>query len=132
MSKVFIVQEVLKRDHTTGNMVATMDYRRALPYGELVSCLGGGRVSLTPGPTIDILKEKLRNFSDDDYLIPTGDPSAIGIAFMVASENNRGRVKCLKWDRDSKSYIEVQIDLNYRRNQTSPSGQKESSYEKNL
>ena len=117
MGKVYAVQDVVKRDFKTGDMVSTMDFRKALSYGEVELLLSHGRVGFTPGPTIDTLKEKLRNFSYEDYLIPTGDPAAIAIASMIAGEANMGRVKMLKWDRDSKNYIEIQIDLNYRRNQ---------------
>ena len=40
-----------------------------------------------------------------------GDPAAIGIACCVASNNNIGRMKLLKWDRERKEYYPVQVDL---------------------
>ena len=40
-----------------------------------------------------------------------GDPSAIGIACAVASSNNRGRFKCLKWDKREYKYYPVEVNL---------------------
>ena len=53
----------------------------------------------------------VNDFSDDDYLLLMGDPSAIGIACAVASSNNRGRFKCLKWDKREYKYYPVEVNL---------------------
>jgi hypothetical protein len=116
--KVYIIQEVMKRDPATGNMVSVMDFRKALEYGDLEVCLPNGRVSLTPGPTVEALRHKLKDFCDDDYIVAVGDPSAIMIAGAMASEANRGKFKLLKWDRDSRQYISVAVDLFGRKNQS--------------
>jgi hypothetical protein len=108
---VFIVQEPQKRDEVSGQMVSMFDFRKVLEYGDPVVCLTGGRVGLSPGPTTQILSDKLRNFSDNDYLVPTGDPSAIAIAGAIASRNNSGRMKILKWDKESRRYILVNVNL---------------------
>jgi len=112
---VYVIQEPVKRDEVTGEMVSMMDFRKVVEYGDPEVLLPSGRVSLAPGPTIDILKDKLRNFSDNDYIVSVGDPSAIFITAMIAGENNRGRVKLLKWDKPARNYISVNIDLNYRK-----------------
>lgn len=111
---VYIVQEPMKRDPASGEMVSQFDFRKVLEYGDPVVCLPTGRMGLTPGPTLQILKDKLRNFNDDDYIVPTGDPSAIAMASIIASENNMGKVKILKWDNRSFRYILVQIDIHNR------------------
>lgn len=113
-NKCFILQEPMKRDHSSGQMVPLMDFRKVLEYGEPVVCLPTGRVSLSPGPMIDALREKLRNFSDDDYIVSVGDPTAIFAAAMIASELNCGRVKALKWDKEMRQYIVVQLDIHFR------------------
>lgn len=114
MSKCYIVQEVNRRDHESGQMVPTMDFSGVLEYGEPVVCLPGGRVGLSPGPTLDRLRKILMDFSDDDYLVPVGDPTAMAMAAMIAAEMNRGRVKILKWEREERRYIMIQVDLHYR------------------
>ena len=114
MSKCYIIQEPLKYDPISGQMVPVMDFRKVLEYGEPVVCLPGGRVSLSPGPTIDALRNKLKDYTDGDYLVSVGDPSAIFIAAMVIGDINRGKCNLLKWDKQSKQYIKVEVDVHYR------------------
>ena len=99
--KVFVVQEVSGR-----NILS------AEKYGELELLLpNNSQIVLSSGPTVRRLNQKLKNFSDDDYLLLMGDPSAIGIACAIASSNNRGRFKCLKWDKREFRYYPLQINL---------------------
>lgn len=114
MAKVFIVQEPMRRDRETNEMVSMMDFRPAMEYGELVVCLQPGRVALSPAPMIRKLNDVLKDFSDDDYIIAAGDPSAIAAASAIASRNNRGKFHILKWDKQMAGYIKVfiQIDQN--------------------
>lgn len=87
------------------------DFTPALAYGELKVLLTHTQSMLAPVPTIRQLKEKLANFSDDDYIIPVGDPVLMSTVACVASYVNHGRVKFLKWDRIQKKYISIQIDI---------------------
>ena len=81
-------------------------------YGELVLLLEYNRqIVLSSGPTVRILKEKLKNFNDNDYLLLMGDPVAMGIATAIASDANRGKVKCLKWDKREMRYYPVEFDI---------------------
>lgn len=114
MPKCYIVQEPMRRDSVSGQMVPVMDFRKVLEYGDPEVCLPTGKVALSPAPTVYQLRDKLRNFSDDDYLVAVGDPSAIAIAAVIACENNLGRMKLLKWDKDMRRYILVQIDIHNR------------------
>ena len=94
---VYVVQEAVGK-----NILS------AEKYGELVLLLDSDRqVVLSAAPTIKTLKLKLKNFSDDDYLLLMGDPVAIGIACAIACENNRGKMKCLKWDKREMRYYPV-------------------------
>jgi hypothetical protein len=69
------------------------------------------KFTLSPSPVIRLLSNKLREFSDDDFLLAMGDPVAIGIASMVAADVNNGKVNMLKWDRENQCYYNVKIDL---------------------
>ena len=40
-----------------------------------------------------------------------GDPVAMGIATAIASDANRGKVKCLKWDKREMRYYPVEFDI---------------------
>ena len=109
--RVFVVQEPLRKDAETGVMVSAFNFTRASEYGELQILLPGGNLSLSTAPTIFRLKESLRDFGDDDFIIPAGDPSAIAMVIAIASDINLGRFKLLKYDRDSRSYIKIAIDV---------------------
>lgn len=113
-AKCYIIQEPLKWDHSKEQMVPVMDFRKVLEYGEPIVCLSPGPVSLSPGPTIDTLRDKLKNFTDDDFIVSVGDPSAIFIAAMIVGDINRGKCNILKWDKQSKRYIKVVIDIYFR------------------
>ena len=85
-------------------------------YGELVPLLPfGSQVVLSVAPTLSLCRKKLSSFSDNDYIMAIGDPTAIAIACMVAGENNRGVVKMLKWDKREKMYYPVTINLTGRK-----------------
>lgn len=112
MSKVYIVQEVLRRSEATGAMVPALDLSDAARYGALEVLLQPGRVALSTAPMLHRLRNALRDFCDEDYLLPTGDTAAIVAASVVAGSMNRGRVKVLSWDRQSRQYIPIQLSLN--------------------
>jgi hypothetical protein len=58
-----------------------------------------------------MLKSKLKDFSDDDYLLAMGDPAAIAIASIIAGDVNNGVVNILKWDRENRAYYNVCCDV---------------------
>jgi hypothetical protein len=98
---VYVVQEVAGR-----NILSAQE------YGQLKLLLPeGSQIVLSSGPTVRKLKTKLKDFCDDDYLLLMGDPAAIGIACSIAADINRGRYKCLKWDKIEATYYPIEIDL---------------------
>jgi hypothetical protein len=97
---VYIVQEVPGR-----NVLP------AMKFGELCPLLPPGDIVLSSAPTTRTLQRKLRDFSEADYLLLMGDPSACAIAGAVVAEANHGRFKLLKWDRQQHLYYPVQVDL---------------------
>ena len=97
---VYVVQEIPK-----------FNILSAGKYGELELLLPEGQITLSSGPTIKRLRHKLRNFTDDDYLLLIGDPLAIGLAVAIASNVNRGKVKLLKWDRQETQYYPLSVNI---------------------
>ena len=71
-----------------------------------------GRIALSTVPMMQRLRATLKDFSDEDYLLPTGDTAAIVAASLVAANFNRGRIKVLSWDRTTKTYIPINLQLN--------------------
>ena len=86
--------------------------RSAEKFGELKVCLPDNKqIVLSSGPMVFKLKQELKDFNENDYLILMGDPAIIAAAGAVVSENNNGQFKVLKWDRDEKKYYDIEIDL---------------------
>jgi hypothetical protein len=110
MPKVFIVCEPTVR--LNGEFVQAVDLTPALEWGEPVVLLQQQQSFIAPTMTTHTLQNKLANFSEDDYLVPIGDPALMCVAAMVAGSFNNGRVKMLKWDRKIKKYFPVQVDIN--------------------
>jgi hypothetical protein len=112
--RVFIPQEPVRFDAATRTTVSIMNFNHARKFGEPVVMLGSGPMALNTAPTIWMLKEALRDFCDDDYLIAVGDPTLQAMAAIIAAENNRGRVNFLKWDRSLGRYLKVEFNLHHR------------------
>jgi len=107
MAKVYVTQENPK-----------VNILSAGRFGELELLVQPGRqITLSSAPVVRLLNNKLKNFNDDDFILPMGDPVAIAIASMVASSVNNGKVKMLKWDRENQCYYSVLIDL-YRKGES--------------
>lgn len=101
MPKVYVVQEVPGRNITN-----------AFSFGDVEVLLSPGvHVVLSPGPLAKTMREKLVNFTDDDYIVPIGDPAGIAMAAAIASQINNGKFKLLKWDRANEEYYPVSIDV---------------------
>lgn len=110
MSKVYIVQEPLKKNHN-GEWVSAFDLTPASAYGELVFLTKPGNVMLNPGPLIEDLRTKLKGFTDEDYLLFTGSPIAMTAVAAIIADINRGRYKALMWNKQNNTYITINIDI---------------------
>jgi hypothetical protein len=98
--RVFVVQE------TTHNITVALD------YGELKFLLPmNENVMLNPQPVVRRLRRELRDYKPTDYILPLGDPVAIGVAVAVASSLTNGMVSILKFDRQTRRYFPVRLDI---------------------
>ena len=116
MGRVFAPQQPMRYDRDMGAMVPSMDLSPAAEYGELVVMLHliGKDALLMSVPVVRRIREVLRDFSDEDYLLAVGDPGAIAVAGAVAAEMNRGRFRILKWDGRNHRYLDVLYDVSGR------------------
>jgi hypothetical protein len=88
---------------------------RATRFGELQWLLPAKtNIVMNPTSIIKGLKQRLKTFTDHDFILPVGDPIAIGLAFTVAASVNDGRFKALKWDREVGDYYVVSCSLRGR------------------
>lgn len=114
------MSEIYKKEKTKGKptvfLVQENPYISVLSaadYGEIVVLFESGQqIMFSPQPAIRKLKRKLKDFSDDDYLLMMGDPAAMGIACCIAAEMNRGKFNILKWDKKAQRYYPVSVNLN--------------------
>ena len=65
----------------------------------------------SPGPLIYKLRQGLKNFKQDDYLLLTGDPAIIGVACSIVSDMTNGKYNLLKWDKQERQYYPIEINL---------------------
>lgn len=111
---VYVPQEVMYKNEN-GFLVPKFHTHLAEAYGELHVLLPYGDVALAPQPMVAKLRHALRNFSDEDYILPTGDPATIGAAIAVAADFNNGRVKLLRWRGKVRKYITLKMNLRGQR-----------------
>jgi hypothetical protein len=116
--RCFILQEPKRKDRDTGQMVSVMNFGRVSEFGDPVVCFTHHQVSLIPHPTKERLKDLLRDFTDEDYIVAVGDPTLIFLAGMVVSDLNRGCCKMLKYDKEARSYTKIQFDIFQRLGET--------------
>ena len=109
MSTVWVTHEPFERTED-GSLRSKFNLTPASEYGDIEVLVPAGMSLLSSVPTVRMMRDKLRSFSDEDYLLPVGDPSTMLIAGTIAAEFNHGRVKILRWDRALKRYIVIKID----------------------
>ena len=68
----------------------------------------------TEGGKEAIAKMRVKLHSYDpamDYLLLTGDPIWIGICMTILFGGNTTTIMCLKWDKQTKQYLPITINL---------------------
>ena len=103
MSKVYLLQDI-PLDRETGQ--PKYNIIGAKKYGEIeIMFRALEQMMFSPGPFIFSIRQKLKNFTEDDYLLLNGDPAIIGVTCAIASEITHGKFKLLKWDLKKKHII---------------------------
>ena len=69
------------------------------------------QIIFSPGPLIFKLRKSLKDFSEKDYLLLTGDPAIIGVTCSIVSDITNGKYKLLKWDKQERKYYSIDINL---------------------
>lgn len=111
MSTVYVVQDHRRYDKETGCFVPVHDLTPAQEYGELRYLLTPTAAPWHPTSVLPDLWAGLKDFSDEDFLLLTGNPILIGWATAVAADFNEGRVKLLQWHGREQRYIPVESQV---------------------
>ena len=69
------------------------------------------QIIFSPGPLIFKLRKGLKDYSQKDFLLLTGDPAIIGVACSIVSDITNGKYKLLKWDKQERKYYPIEINL---------------------
>ena len=106
--KVYVIQEI------PGSQAGTpkINIIGAKEYGDFVFLLPEfSQMIFSPGPLIYKLRQGLKNYTSDDYLLLTGDPALIGVACSIVSDITNGKYNILKWDKQERKYYPIEINL---------------------
>ena len=106
--KVYVIQEIAgtREGNPKINIIG------AAKYGDFVFCLPEmAQIIFSPGPLIFKLRKTLKDYTEKDYLLLTGDPAIIGVACALVSDMTNGKYKVLKWDKQERRYYPIEINL---------------------
>lgn len=109
MAKVFIVTEPIT--YRDGVPQPLFDISPALKFGELEILAKHSHSMIASVPMVRYFREKLKNYSNDDFILPVGDPVTIATVAAIAADMNKGYIKMLKWDKRQAAYIPIEINV---------------------
>ena len=107
-NKVYVIQDVpgTREGRPKINIIG------ASQFGDLKVLLPeNAQIILSSGPLVFKLKKLLKEYTQEDYLLLTGDPAIIGVACSIVSDITNGKYKLLKWDKQERRYYPIEIDL---------------------
>ena len=105
---VYVIQEI----PGTQSGSPKINIMGASKYGEFKFLLPEfSQIIFAPGPLIFKLRKALRDYTEEDYLLLTGDPAIIGVACSIVSDITNGKYQLLKWDKQERKYYPIKINL---------------------
>ena len=102
--KVYVLQEL------PGTKAGTpkINIMSASKFGEFKFLLPEfSQIIFSPGPLIFKLRSLLKNYTTKDYLLLTGDPAIIGVAFSIFADVTNGKFNLLKCDKQDIIYYPI-------------------------
>ena len=109
--KVYVIQEIPGSQAGTPkiNIMGAASYATSNKFNFLLPEFS--QMIFSPGPLIYKLRQGLKNYTSDDYLLLTGDPALIGVACSIVSDITNGKCNILKWDKQERKYYPISINL---------------------
>lgn len=109
--RVFVPMVPSRWDTTLSMWIPTVNIAPAERHGELNVLLPPDANRLHTAPLVAALKERMRDFGENDYLVALGDPSLLAAAACIAVRQTGGKLRMLKWDRRTADYLITEIAL---------------------
>lgn len=111
-ARVFISHEPLKLGEG-GRPVPAFPLRHVRQFGELVVLVEWSELQdMSADQILWKMRDKLRDYSDRDFLLLVGSSRTFAPAIQVANEVNDGRCKVLTWNRGEGVYLVDSFDVN--------------------
>lgn len=111
MPRVFAPQIPSRFDKGMRVWVPTVNMRPAERFGELIVLLTPDAYRIAPAPMVQALKERMDDFTADDYIVAIGNPTLIAAASCIAARKTGGVLKLLTWDRMTSDYTATELKL---------------------
>ena len=110
-SRVFVIQEIAgtKAGNPKINIMGASTYSSTGKFNFLLPEFS--QIIFSPGPLVYKLRQGLKDYTSNDYLLLTGDPAIIGVACSIVSDITNGKYKLLKWDKQERKYYPIEINL---------------------
>ena len=110
-SRVFVIQEIAgtKAGNPKINIMGASNYSSSGKFNFLLPEFS--QIIFSPGPLVYKLRQGLKDFTKEDYLLLTGDPAIIGVACSIVSDITNGKYNLLKWDKQERKYYPIEINL---------------------
>ena len=110
-SRVFVIQEIAgtKAGNPKINIMGASNYSSSGKFNFLLPEFS--QIIFSPCPLVYKLRQGLKDYTANDYLLLTGDPAIIGVACSIVSDITNGKYKLLKWDKQERKYYPIEINL---------------------
>ena len=110
-SRGFVIQEIAgtKAGNPKINIMGASSYSSSGKFNFLLPEFS--QIIFSPGPLVYKLRQGLKDYTSNDYLLLTGDPAIIGVACSIVSDITNGKYKLLKWDKQERKYYPIEINL---------------------
>ena len=111
VSTVYVIQEIAgtKAGNPKINIMGASVYSSSGKFNFLLPEFS--QIIFSPGPLVYKLRQGLKDFTKNDYLLLTGDPAIIGVACSIVSDITNGKYNLLKWDKQERKYYPIEINL---------------------
>lgn len=106
MSVCYIINEPLRFDGHSGKLIPMYDLTSAESFGRLVYVLPrGNNPPKDPELTLPLIKDAMRHYTKEDYIIAVGHIELFSWATALAVQATDGIINQLKWDNSIEQYV---------------------------
>lgn len=109
---VYIVQRQMKFSHEEGSMKPRFEtIEKAREYGEIKELLPSNSHPYKPEVILEKLSKIIPNMTSDDWVVPVGNPTLVGLAVSMIADHFDGKIKMLHWSNRDEKYVPIEVDV---------------------